>query len=158
MDIGCYPITISRFIFGAEPRRVLGLIERDPELGVDRLTSAILDFEVGRASFTCSTQLAPYQRMQILGTRGRIEVEIPFNVPPNRSVRIFVDDGSDLFGAGIEVEEFPICNQYTIQGDLFSRAIREQTEQAIPLEDAVSNMAVIDAVFRSAISGRWERP
>jgi len=156
MDIGCYPITISRFIFGAEPRRVLGLVERDPELGVDRLTSAMLDFEVGQASFTCSTQLAPYQRIQILGTRGRIEVEIPFNVPPNRSVRIFVDDGSDLFGAGIEVKEFPICNQYTIQGDLFSRAIREQTVQAIPLEDAVSNMAVIDAVFRSASSGRWE--
>ena len=158
MDIGCYPITISRFIFGAEPRRVLGLVERDPELGVDRLTSAMLDFEVGQASFTCSTQLAAYQRMQILGTRGRIEVEIPFNAPPNRSVRIFLDDGSDLFGAGIEVKEFPICNQYTIQGDLFSRAIREQTEQAIPLEDAVRNMAVIDAVFRSASSGRWVTP
>lgn len=158
MDIGCYTITIARFIFGAEPCRVMGLIERDPELGVDRLTSAMLDFEVGQASFTCSTQLAPYQRIHILGTRGRIEVEIPFNVPPNRSVRLFIDDGSDLFGAGIEVQEFPICNQYTIQGDLFSRAIREQIEQAIPLEDAVSNMAVIDAVFRSGSSGRWENP
>jgi predicted dehydrogenase len=158
MDIGCYPITISRFIFGLEPRRVLGLVERDPELGIDRLTSAMLDFEGGQAAFTCSTQLAAYQRMQILGTRGRIEVEIPFNAPSDRPVRIFLDDGSDLFGAGIEVQEFPICNQYTIQGDLFSRAIREQTEQAIPLEDAVSNMAVLDAVFRSANSGRWETP
>ena len=158
MDIGCYPISISRFIFGAEPRRVLGLVERDPELGIDRLASAMLDFEGGQAAFTCSTQLAAYQRMQIFGTRGRIEVEIPFNAPADRPVRIFIDDGSDLFGAGIEVKEFPICNQYTIQGDLFSRAIREQTEQAIPLEDAVRNMSVIDAVFRSANSGRWETP
>jgi predicted dehydrogenase len=158
MDIGCYPITISRFIFGVEPRRVLGLVERDPEFGIDRLTSAMLDFEGGQAAFTCSTQLAAYQRMQMFGTRGRIEVEIPFNAPADRPVRISIDDGSDLFGAGIEVKEFPICNQYTIQGDLFSRAIREQTKQAIPLEDAVGNMSVIDAVFRSANSGRWETP
>jgi predicted dehydrogenase len=158
MDIGCYPITMSRFIFGGEPQRVLGLIERDPELQTDRLTSATLEFASGQSTFTCSTQLVSYQRMQIFGTRGRIELEIPFNAPPNRPVRILIDDGSDLFGAGIEVQEFPICNQYTIQGDLFSRAIREDAQQAIPLEDAVRNMAVIDAVFRSAESGGWEVP
>src|SRR5437868_2852968 len=84
MDIGCYPITIARFIFDREPRRCLGLIERDPELKIDRLTSAILDFDQGQATFTCSTQLVPYQRMQFFCTRGRIEVEIPFNAPADR--------------------------------------------------------------------------
>ena len=156
MDIGCYPITMSRFIFGAEPKRVLGLIERDPELGTDRLTSAMLDFANGQATFTCSTQMVPYQRVQLLGTRGRIVMEIPFNAPADRPVRIFIDNGADLFGSEVEVEQFPLCNQYTIQGDLFSQAIRENTQQPIPLEDAVSNMAVIDAVFRSTDSGRWE--
>ncbi len=156
MDIGCYPITISRFIFGAEPRRVLGLSERDPELGTDRITSAMLDFANGQSTFTCSTQLALYQRMQLFGTRGRIDVEIPFNAPPDRPTQIFIDDGSDLFGGGLEVEEFPVCNQYTIQGDFFSQAIRERTAQPIPLEDAVSNMAVIDQVFRSTETGQWE--
>jgi predicted dehydrogenase len=156
MDIGCYPITISRFCFGEEPRRVSGLIERDPELKIDRLASAILDFPSGQSIFTCGTQLVPYQRMHFFGTRGRIEAKIPFNAPPDYHARIFIDDGSDFFGKGIEIKEFPACDQYTIQGDLFSKTIRENSEQPIPLEDAVKNMAVIDAVFRSASSGKWE--
>jgi len=158
MDIGCYPVTMSRFIFGEEPTKVLGLVERDPDMQVDRLTSAILDFPSGQATFTCSTQLVPYQRMQFFGTTGRIEVEIPFNAPVDRPTRIFIDDGKDLFGTGIEVKEFPVCNQYTIQGDLFSQAIRQNTAPPIPLEDAVNNMAVIEALFRSALSHRWESP
>jgi predicted dehydrogenase len=155
MDIGCYPITMSRFIFEAEPRRVLAAIERDPDLGTDRLTSALLDFPSGHASFTCSTQMVPYQRMQICGTRGRIDVEIPFNAPPDQPTRIFVHDGSDLAGKNPLVIEFPVCDQYTIQGDLFSRAILENSAQAIPLEDAVQNMAVIDALFRSESGAEW---
>ena len=158
MDIGCYPVTVSRFVFGEEPRRCLGLVERDPKMGTDRLTSAVLDFPSGHSVFTCSTQLVPYQRMQFYGTRGRIEVEIPFNAPADRPVRIFIDDGSDIFGSGVEVREFAPCDQYTIQGDLFSRAVREGVEQPIPLEDAVRNMAAIEAIFRSAESGAWEAP
>jgi predicted dehydrogenase len=158
MDIGCYPIFTSRFIFGEEPRRVISLLERDPQMKIDRLTSAILEFPAGRSTFTCSTQLVPYQRVQILGTRGRIEIEIPFNAPPDRSCRIFVDDGRDLFGSGIETHEFPVCDQYTIQGDLFSRAVLEGGEVPVPLESSIANMAVIDAVFRSAESGKWEEP
>jgi predicted dehydrogenase len=156
LDVGGYPITIARFIFGEEPHRVIGLIERDPHLGIDRLASAILDFPAGQASFTCGTQIVPYQRMQLCGTRGRIEVEIPFNAPADKPTRIFIHDGVDLGGNSPEVKEFAICDQYTIQGDLFSRAILENSVQAIPLEDAVKNMAVIDAIFRSASSARWE--
>ncbi len=158
MDIGCYPITTSRLVFREEPWRVMGLIERDPEMKIDRLTSALLDFPSGQAIFTCSTQLVPYQRMQFFGTQGRIEVEIPFNAPNDRPCRIFIDDGSDLFGAGMITEEFATCDQYTIQGDVFSRAIREGGEVPVPVEDAIKNMSVIDAIFRSAESGQWERP
>ena len=144
-------------IFDEEPVRVVALMERDPQMGTDRLTSAILDFPSGQAIFTCSTQLVPYQRMQIFGTKGRIEVEVPFNAPIDRPTRIFIDDGKDLFGGGIETEEFPTCDQYTIQGDLFSRAIREDTDVPVGLEHAVRNMAVIEAVARSAGSGQWEK-
>ena len=158
MDIGCYPITCSRWTFGEEPKRVLGLVERDPQMKIDRLTSAILDFPSGQSIFTCGTQLVGYQRMQFFGTQGRVEIEIPFNAPPDRPCRIFIDDGSDLLGGGIEIKEFDVCDQYTIQGDLFSRAMREGTEVPIPLEDAVRNMAVIDAIFRSAATGRWDVP
>lgn len=158
MDIGCYPITTSRWIFGKEPLRVAGLLEKDPDFGTDRLASAILEFPAGQAVFTCSTQLVPYQRMQFLGTTGRIELEIPFNAPPDRPTRLFLDDGHDLFGAGIRTETLPVCDQYTLQGDAFSRAILESGEVPVPLEDAVANMAVIEAIFRAGRSGRWEKP
>ena len=156
MDIGCYPITISRLIYDAEPRRVLGLIERDPVFGTDTLTTAVLDFAEGHSTFTCSTRLAPYQRMIFQGTEGRIEVLIPFNAPNDRPDTDSADNGNDLTGASAEIIEFPVCDQYEIQGSLFSQAIRENSEQPIPLEDAISNMAVIDAVFRSATTGQWE--
>lgn len=156
MDIGCYPISISRFMYDAEPRRVLGVIERDPVFGTDSLTTAVLDFPNGHSTFTCSTRLSAFQRMIFLGTEGRIEVLIPFNAPNERPTRIVLDTGKDLTGESAEIIEFPVCDQYEIQGSLFSRAIRENREQEIPLEDAVNNMTVIDAVFRSATTGTWE--
>ena len=157
MDIGCYPVTLSRMMFGAEPVRVAAAVERDPEMGIDRLTSAILEYPGGRQCvFTCSTQLVPHQRMQIAGTKGRIEFEIPFNALPDRPARLLIDDGSSLTGAGIQLEELPVCNQYTLQGDLFSRAILEDTEVPVSLEDARSNMAVLERIFRAGESGRWE--
>jgi predicted dehydrogenase len=136
----------------------MGLMERDPEMKTDRLTSAILEYPSGHAIFTCSTQKVPYQRMQIFGTKGRIEIEIPFNAPIDRPSRIFIDDGRDLFGSGITTEEFPICNQYTLQGDAFSKAIREGGDVPVSIEDAIKNMSVIDAVVRSAESGKSEKP
>lgn len=141
MDIGCYPITISRWMYDAEPQRVLGLIERDATFGTDTLTTAVLEFPDGHSTFTCSTRLAPYQRMIFHGTEGRIEVLIPFNAPNDRPTQILLND---------EVIEFPVCDQYEIQGSLFSQALRENRQQPIPLEDAVHNMTVIDAVFKSA--------
>jgi predicted dehydrogenase len=158
MDIGCYPIFTSRLVFGAEPRRVLGLVERDLRTKVDRLTSAILDYPAGHCVLTCGTQMVPYQRMQILGSRGRIEIEIPFNAPPKRSCRIFLDNGRDVAGSGIKTYRVQKCDQYTAQGDLFSRAIRGDGDVPVPLESSIRNMAVIDAIFRSAESGKWEDP
>jgi predicted dehydrogenase len=158
MDIGCYAITASRFAFAEEPSRVLGLVARDPDMQVDRLVSAILDFPSGHATFTCSTQLAPYQRLHFLGTQGRIEIEIPFNAPNDRPCRIFIAEGRDGVGKEIVTETFDTCDQYTIQGDAFSRAIREDGEVPVSISDGINNMAVIEAIFRSADSGQWERP
>jgi predicted dehydrogenase len=158
LDIGCYCIHASRYAFGQEPARVVGLVERDPAMKIDRLTSAILDFPGGQSIFTCSTQLAPYQRMQFLGTKGRIEIEIPFNAPKDRPTRLFIDATGDLSGSGITTEEFPTADQYTMQGDAFSQAVLEGTEVPVPLEEAIANMAVIEAVFRSGETGQWERP
>jgi predicted dehydrogenase len=127
-------------------------------MGIDRLTSGMLDFGAGQAAFTCSTQLVPFQTVQILGTKGRVQVEIPFNAPPDQPCRIFIDPGADVFSTGIRTEQFPVCDQYTIQGDEFSRAILEGREVPTPLEDSIRNMAVIEALFRSEVSGRWEQP
>ncbi len=158
MDIGCYPIHASRYAFAQEPTRLVARIDRDPEMHTDRLTSAILDFPTGQAIFTCSTQVVPHQRVHFLGTRGRIEIEIPFNAPNDRPTRLFIDDGGDLFGKDITTETFPVCDQYTLQGEAFSKAVLENAEVPVPLEDAIKNMAVIEAIFRSANSGQWESP
>jgi predicted dehydrogenase len=155
MDIGCYPIKVSRFVFGEEPVRVAASIDRDPAFGgIDRLTSAILEYPSGPCIFTCTTQAIPNQSMRFFGTKASIEPEIPFNAPKDRPSHIRIDEGA----AGTTVEEFPPCDQYTIQGDLFSRAIREGGAPPVPLEDALKNMAVIEAVFRAGESGKWEKP
>lgn len=156
MDIGCYLIVTSRFVFGEEPQRVLALMARDAATGVDVLTSIVLDFPSGQAVGTCSTRLVSYQRVQVFGSTGRLEIEIPFNAPPDRPCRLFIDDGRDVFGGGIETIEIPTVDQYTVQGDLFAKAIQEDVEVAYPLEMTLANMRIIDALFRSAQHGRWE--
>lgn len=145
MDIGCYCISLSRFIFDKEPARVTGIVENDPVMGTDRLASAMLDFSTGTSTFTCSTQLMPFQRVNIFGTIGRIEIEIPFNAPPDKPTRIwlYTTEKTQEF-------MFDTCNQYTIQGELFSKAILEDTAIPTPLQDAVANMKIIETVMKSA--------
>jgi predicted dehydrogenase len=150
MDIGCYNISLSRFLFGAEPRRVLGIMDHDPVFKTDRLTSGILDFPQGTATFTCATQLAPYQRVNIVGSDGRVEIEIPFNAPPDKPCRIWHQQGGDLREIVLEA-----ADQYTLQGDAFSKAVLEDENVPTPLEDAVANMRVIEAVVLSARRGAW---
>jgi len=103
-------------------------------------------------------QMNPYQRVQFFGTKGHVEIEIPFNAPPDQPTEIAIDTGADLFGGGRRIEKFPVCDQYTLQGDAFSRAILDGTPLEFPIEDAIANMRVIDALFRSAKSGSWETP
>jgi len=150
MDIGCYCISVARFLFDAEPARVLGMMDYDPELGTDRLTSGMMDFDRGTATWTCSTQLAPYQRVNICGTEGRIEIEIPFNAPPDRPCRLWHERAGETRELNM-----PICDQYTIQGDLFSRAILDDTDVPTPLADGWANMVVIDAIVQSASDSKW---
>jgi predicted dehydrogenase len=159
MDIGCYAIATARYVFGDEPIRVAALIDRDPTMGVDRLTSALMEFPGGRhLTFTTSTQLSPHQRVTIGGTKARLEILVPFNAPNAQPARIVLDDGRDLFGGGAVVEEFPVVDQYALQGDAFSRAVRGEQALEFPIEDAVLNMRVIDATFRAGASGQWENP
>jgi predicted dehydrogenase len=157
-DIGCYLIHASRYAFKQEPTRVVATLDRDPEMKIDRLASGILEFADGHSIFTCSTQLIPYQRIHFLGTHGRIELEIPFNAPPDRPTRLFIDSTGDLSGSGITTETFPACDQYTLQGEAFAKAVREDADVPVTLEDSIGNMAVIEAIFESARSGQWVTP
>ncbi len=152
MDIGCYPIHTSRWMFGAEPLRVSGVVEADPEFGTDRLSSGILEFASGHAVFTCGTQMTPFQRTVLFGTKGRIEIEIPVNAPPDKPTVIQVYAGEH------RTETFAVCDQYTLQGDAFSRAILEDGPVPVSLEDGFHNMAVISAMFESAKTGAAVRP
>jgi predicted dehydrogenase len=158
MDIGCYGVYVSRWLFGGEPRRVIAVTDRDPDFSTDRLTSAMLDFAGGQASFVCGTQQTPFQRVQIIGSKARIEIQVPFNAVPGEQMKFWIDDGSDLRGGAAKLEEAPACDQYTIQGDVFSAAMRGEGSVAVSLEDAFGNMAVIEALFASTDSEQWEKP
>ncbi len=151
MDIGCYNISLSRFLFDREPERVFGVFDYDPRFNVDRHASAILDFGKGTSTFTCSTQLSEYQHVNILGTRGKVQIQAPFIASPDKKCKIWHQTES-------EVEEiiFDPCDQYSIQGDLFSRAILNDIDVPTPLEDAMANMIVIEAIKKSAASGKWQ--
>ncbi|MFT3849025.1 MAG: Gfo/Idh/MocA family oxidoreductase [Propionivibrio sp.] len=156
-DIGCYPISTARFLFDAEPQRAIAVFDRDPDFQTDRDVSGLLDFGGGRRlDFTVSTQSAPHQRVHVVGTKKRLEIEIPFNAPPMAATRIFIDDGSVLGDASAINEMLPPCDQYTLQGEAFSRAVRGEIPLPYGVEDAIHNMRVIDALFRSEKSGRWE--
>jgi predicted dehydrogenase len=155
MDIGCYAVHVARWLFDAEPQRVTCLMDRDSESGVDTLTSGVLDFGGRHATFTCGTRSVPGQRVQVVGTTARIEVEVPFNAPPDRPCAIRVDDGSDLFGGSTETLVVPPADQFALQADAFTRAIRGFSAPLVSVEDAVANMTVLDALRRSAANGAW---
>ena len=153
MDIGCYPISLSRFLFADEPNRVFAEIEFDPDFGVDRLASGVMEFAAGSGTFTVGTQIAPYQRVNIMGTEGRVEIEIPFNAPPDRPCRLWHQHGGKIDEIVLDT-----CDQYTVEAELFSRAVLDDTPVPTPIDDSVANMRVIEAMFRSGKSGHWETP
>ncbi len=155
-DIGCYPIVTGRFLFDAEPKRVIALVDRDPDFKVDRTVSALLDFGDGRRlDFTVSTQSVTHQRVQVVGTEKRIEIQIPFNAPLGGETDYFVDDGSTLNGSSMQKHTLPACNMYGLQGDAFSKVVRGEMTLPYGVEDAILNMRVIDALFASEKTGAW---
>lgn len=153
LDIGCYCISLSRFLFNKEPDQVSGIMHLDPEFKTDTLLSGVLDFGGHFASFTCSTQSMPYQRVNVIGTKGRIEIEIPFNAPFDKPCRVWLHDNQ-----GSTEKLFPVCNQYVEQGKRFCQAILNHEPAPTPLQDAVNNMKVIDAFRKSSQTGLWCSP
>ena len=158
LDIGCYPITTSRFVTGLEPSRVAASIERDPQTGIDRLGMVMLDYGSVQCGFQYSTQLVPRQTMQFFGDKGRLVVEVPFNAPNDVASRLSLYEGPGLGDVAVETIEIPACDQYGVMGDAFAAAVQDGTPQPVPLENSLANMKVIDAVFRAAANGSWERP
>lgn len=158
-DIGCYGVNVARLVFGSEPLRVISQLDRDPEFGVDRVGSVLMEFSGGRqAMFLCGTQIARFQRVEILGVDRRIELDIPFNAIPGEKMRVLLDDGSDLRGGAAVVEEVEACDQYTLEAEGFSRAVRGEVPLVNSLEETFGNTATLEAIFRSAASGSWEVP
>ncbi len=158
-DIGCYAIVSGRYFFGAEPKRVVSVIDRDPVFRTDRTTSALVDFGEGRhLTFTVSTQSVPFQRVNILGTKGRIEIEIPFNAPQGGAMKIYLDSGKKFAGAAAKTYKLPKADQYQLQAEAFARAVQGKEKPEFGVADAIRQMRVIDAVFRSEKSGAWEKP
>jgi predicted dehydrogenase len=157
-DIGCYAILSGRYLFDAEPAAVVSLIDRDPVFHTDRTTSALVDFGEGRhLTFTVGTQIVPYQRVNVLGTKGRIEIEIPFNAPQGGAMRIYLDNGKKLGDASAKTIKLGKADQYQLEAEAFTRAVQGKEPLEFGLDDAIRQMRVIDAVFRSEKSRSWEK-
>ncbi|HET6147804.1 MAG TPA: Gfo/Idh/MocA family oxidoreductase [Polyangia bacterium] len=158
LDVGFYPVTVSRLCYGAEPTRVIAALSREAESGVDVLASAILEFPGGMSVFSCGMQLSPSQHVALMGSKGRISFDVPWSPYTDRATRLIIDRSEQLEEPMVETVSFEPCNQYTLLAEGFARAIREGGAAPLPLEDSVKNMAVLDALARSATSGKWEAP
>ncbi len=158
-DVGCYPLVTARYVFGAEPTRVMALLQRDADLSVDTLTSGLLEFPGGgQLLFSCAFRAAAYQRVTILGTEGRIDMPVPFTPSKDFACKISIDSGKSLDGSTAQFEQFPAVDQYALQCDAAAAVFLGEAEQEFPIEDGVATMRCIDALYRSAASGRWEAP
>jgi predicted dehydrogenase len=158
-DVGCYPLVTARYVFGAEPVRVIALIDRDAGLAVDTLSGGLLEFPGGgQLVFSSALRSAAYQRVTILGTEGRIEMPVPFTPSKDWACRITIDTGKSLDGSSAEFEDFPAVDQYALQCDAAAAVFLGETQQEFPIEDGIATMRIIDALYRSAASGRWEAP
>lgn len=156
MDIGCYPIVGARYVFHCEPRRVVALVDRDPTFGTDRLASVIADFGEGRQlSLVCGTQSVGHQSFEVIGTQGRVELIIPFNAPLESSTALLIDDGRSLDASLSRREITRPVDQYTEQAEAFALAVLGGPPLPWGVEDAILNMRVIDAIFRSEKTGGW---
>jgi len=158
LDVGFYPVSISRFCFGAEPTRVLASLTTEPETGVDILAAAMLEFPSGHSIFSCGMQLSPSQQVALMGGKGRISFDVPWSPYTDRPTRLIIDRSEQLEEPVVESVAFEPCNQYTLLAEGFSQAVKNRAAAPLPLEDSVKNMAVLDALARSAQSGRWESP
>ena len=156
LDIGCYPIVGARFLFGSEPRRLVSLVDMDPTFGTDRIASALVDFGEGRRlDFTVSTQVVPYQSIQAFGSKGRLEIIIPFNAPQGEATTIIVDDGASLDRSLARRETIAPSDQYAEQAEAMALAILGGEALPYGIEDAITNMRILDAVFASARTSAW---
>ena len=145
-------VSTARFLVGREPERVISLVHRDPEMKTDILSTGILDFGTTRSVFTVGTQAFPAQRVDVLGSGGALSVLLPFNAYPDTPLQVSVTTG-----VGTRQVYAPATDQYAEMFDAFSRAIREGGAAPTPPEDAIANMKVLDALFRSEKSGAWEK-
>ena len=155
-DIGCYAVAAGRWFFEAEPQQVAALIDTDAAFQTDRLASGPLGFGGGaQLAFSVGTQCVRYQRLQLVGSSGRIEIEIPFNAPEAEPCRYLIQcTGS----TELHTVTLPVADQYQLQCEAFSHAVRHDAPTAAGLDDAVLNLRVIEALFASGRSGRFERP
>jgi predicted dehydrogenase len=153
-DIGCYCVNLSRMLFDGEPTRVSAAIVRDPVMGVDVLTCAVLEFPSGTAAFTCSTRVETDQRVHVYGSDGRLSIGIPFNIPPDRPTEVFVTAGGEPpVAPRTETLTFATADPYTVEAERFAAAILDGLPTPTPPDDAVANMRVIERIFEAAAAG-----
>ena len=152
MDIGCYAVSTSRFLLGREPERVVSLVNRDAIFKTDILSSGVLDFGAAQSVFTVGTQTYSWQKVDVIGSGGEMRVHVPFNAYPDTPLQVSVSTA-----VGEREVRTENADQYQRMFEGFSRAVRGEIPVPTPPQDAINNMKVLDALFRSEKSGTWEK-
>ena len=160
-DLGSYAISACNLIFKRQPARVVAALERDPTFGIDRLSSAILDYGNAHALLTVATQSGPcnwgtHQQLSVLGANGWLRLTFPYAHGRPSACQIELGDSSSVGSFPTQTFHFEPANQYTLQIERFSRLLLGHEAPSWPIEDALHTLRVIEALFVSAHSASWQ--
>jgi predicted dehydrogenase len=97
----------------------------------------------------------PQQSIEVIGTKARLELVIPFNAPADQATALLVDHGHALDGRLARREIIPPCDQYAEQAEAFAQRVLGRKEAEFGIEDAILNMRVLDSIFESERVGGW---
>lgn len=146
MDVGCYPVNLARLAADCEPVRACAFRRGT---GIDDTLTGLLEFPNGiLAQIECSIESYERTRAEIVGTRGAILLESPWNPGDDQARFILRTEGRQ------EQIATPGANRYRLEVEDFARAVMTGGAPRWPAQDAIGNMAAIDALLASAATGK----
>jgi xylose dehydrogenase (NAD/NADP) len=146
-DVGCYPLSYTRYVLGLEPLEVFGW-QLTGHTGVDENFMAQLRFPGDiYAQFDCSIKLPYHVFMEIVGDEATLIVPNPFN--PKAKDKLFLSKNGK-----VETLSINAAGSYFCEVEDMADAILLGKPARVTLADTRRNTAAILALFESARTGK----